>query len=101
MISVETSNKIQSLYKLHLNNISLFTNEDLKLLMNYLTEHALFEDIKKNKGYTIFKKILLNMRLKHCEKDDTMIKFDSVKNTFNIILSGEIKKRKFIKGFPQ
>ena len=101
MLSESTSNKIQMLYKKYLNDISLFTEEDLKLLMDYFSEHPLFCDIPKTKGFTVLKKILTNIRLKTCEKHDTLVKFDSQKNVFNILLYGNIKKRNLFKGLPK
>ena len=83
MLSESTSNKILSLYKKYLNEISLFTKEDLKYLMELYSEHSIFNDILKTKEYTILKKILYNIRLKTCEKYDTIVKFDSNKNVFN------------------
>ena len=98
MLSESTSNKILSLYKKYLNEISLFTKEDLKYLMELYSEHSIFNDILKTKGYTVFKKILYNIRLKTCEKYDTIVKFDSNKNVFNLFLFGNVKKRNLFKG---
>lgn len=98
MLTESTLNKIQLLYKKYLNDITLFPDEDLKLLMFYFSEHSLFTDILKTKGFTVFKKILTNIRLKQCERHDTMVKFDSNKNVFNILLLGNIKKRNLFKG---
>ena len=101
MLSESTLNKIQLLYKQYLNDISLFTEEDLKLLMNYFSEHSLFKDILKAKGFTVFKKILTNIRLKYLERHDSIVKFDSNKNLFNILLFGNIKKRNLFKVLPK
>ena len=101
MLTESTSNKIQSLYNKYLNDISLFPEEDLRLLMNYYSEHPLFKDILKTKGFTVFKKILTNIRLRLCERHDTIVKFDSNKNVFNILLFGNIKKRNVFKGVPE
>ena len=101
MLTESTSNKIQLLYKKYLNDISLFTEKDLRLLMNYFSEHPLFSEILKTKGFTVFKKILTSIRLKTCEKYDTLVKFDSEKNMFNILLYGNIKKRNLFKGLPK
>ena len=101
MLTESTSYKIQLLYKQYLNDITLFSEEDLNLLMKYYSEHPLFTDIKKTKGYTVFKKIITNIHLKSCERHDTMIKFDSSGNVFNILLFGNIKKRNLFKGIPK
>ena len=101
MLTESTSNKIQLLYKKYLNDISLFTEKDLRLLMNYFSEHPLFSEILKTKGFTVFKKILTSIRLKTCEKYDTLVKFDSEKNVFNVLLYGNIKKRNLFKGLPK
>ena len=101
MLTESTSKKIQSLYNKYLNDISSFTEEDLNLLMNFYSEHSLFKDIRKTKGFTVFKKILINIRLRFCERNDTMVKFDSKKNVFNILLFGNIKKRNVFKGIPK
>ena len=98
MLSESTSNKILSLYKKYLNDISSFTKEDLKSLMILYSEHSLFNDMLSTKGYTVFKKILYNIRLKSYEKYDTVVKFDSNKNIFNLLLFGNIKKRNIFKG---
>ena len=98
MLSELTSNKILSLYKKYLNDISSFTKEDLKSLMILYSEHSLFNDMLSTKGYTVFKKILYNIRLKSYEKYDTVVKFDSNKNIFNLLLFGNIKKRNIFKG---
>ena len=98
MLSESTSNKILSLYKKYLNDISSFTKEDLKILMILYSEHSLFNDMLSTKGYTVFKKILYNIRLKSYEKYDTVVKFDSNKNIFNLLLFGNIKKRNIFKG---
>ena len=101
MLSEKTSNKIHSLYKKYLYDISLFSKQDLKLLMNYFSEHSLFNNMLKTKGYTVFKKILINIKLKPCERFDSLVKFDSNKNIFNILLFGNIKKRNLFKGVPK
>ena len=98
MLSESTSNKILSLYKKYLNDITSFSKDDLKHLMLLYSEHSLFHDILTIKGYTAFKKILYNIRLKPCEKYDTMVKFDSNKNVFNLLLCGNVKKRNLFKG---
>ena len=98
MLSESTSNKILSLYKKYLSDISSFTKEDLKSLMILYSEHSLFNDMLSTKGYTVFKKILYNIRLKSYEKYDTVVKFDSNKNIFNLLLFGNIKKRNIFKG---
>ena len=98
MLSESTANKILSLYKKYLNDITSFSKDDLKYLMLLYSEHSLFHDILTTKGYTAFKKILYNIRLKPCEKYDTMVKFDSNKNVFNLLLCGNVKKRNLFKG---
>lgn len=101
MLTESTINKIHLLYKKYLNDITSFTDDDLKLLMNYFSEHPLFNEILKTKGFNIFKKILTNIRLKRCEKHDSIVKFDSNKNVFNLFLFGNIKKRNVFKGIPK
>ena len=101
MLSEITATKIQMLYKKYQNDISLFTKEDLNSLMNYFLEHPLFNDTRKTKGYTIFKKIILNLKIKPCEKNDTIVKFNSNRNIFNILLYGDIKKRNAFKGMSK
>ena len=101
MLSESTSEKIILLYKKYLYDISLFQKDDLITLMQYYEEHPLFNELKKTKGITIFNKIIYNLKIKQCERNDTLVKFDSNSKVFNILLYGEIKKKNIFKGIPK
>ena len=98
MLKEETISTILSLYKKYQNDISLFSSEDYQLLINYLVEHTQFSEIQKNKGLSILKKVLYNMKIIEIKKEEEIMKFDETNKKCYIYLFGEIKKKNFFKG---
>ena len=97
MLTKETLSKILSLYKKNQNDISLFSSEELKLLLDYFTEHSFFSKIKETKGIAIFKKTIYNTHIKEFEKREIILKYDEKNKKCNIFIFGEAKKKNIFK----
>ena len=98
MLSKETLNEILSLYKKYENDLSLFSSEDFKALINYFVQHPIFSEIKSNRGITILKKLINNMKIKEFQKGEEILKYDEIREKYHIPIFGELKKRNYFKG---
>lgn len=101
MLTKETFTTILSMYEKYQNDITLFTLEDIKILINYYTEHPLFSEIKTSKGYSIIQKIIYKLVIKEYNKDEEVFKYDEMNQKYNIFLYGDIKKRNYFKGMKR
>ena len=76
------------MYEKYQNDITLFTLEDIKILINYYTEHPLFSEIKTSKGYSIIQKIIYKLVIKEYNKDEEVFWIDSLKliDIFDVLI---------------
>ena len=97
MIAEKTLEKIISLYQKCQNDVSLLSEKEINLLIDYFIENSLFSEIKNTKGISILKKVISNLKIKECKKEEEILKYDDNNKKCNIFIFGNVKKKALFK----
>ena len=76
MLTSETFKKIISIYERYHNDITLCSNDEIKLLINLFIEHPILADIKASKGYSIIQKTIYKLKIEEQKRDEEVLNYD-------------------------